>query len=106
MTELNQIMEFARDVAEHFTPHKIILFGSHAYGTPTGDSDVDLLVIMPYEGRSWRQATAIRQAVRAGFPLDLLVRSPEEVRTRVQLGDPFLKAIVRQGRVLYESNNR
>ena len=41
------IRRFAREVAERFQPDKIILFGSHAYGTPHADSDVDILVIMP-----------------------------------------------------------
>ena len=41
------IRRFARQVAERFQPDKIILFGSHAYGTPHEDSDVDILVIMP-----------------------------------------------------------
>src|SRR4051812_3236623 len=41
------IRRFARQVAERFRPDKIILFGSHAYGTPHADSDVDILVVMP-----------------------------------------------------------
>src|SRR5262245_34279405 len=44
---LSAIRRFARQVAERFHPDKIILFGSHAYGTPHADSDVDILVIMP-----------------------------------------------------------
>jgi predicted nucleotidyltransferase len=51
MVAMNAITEFSRRVAEEFSPEKIILFGSHAYGTPTEDSDVDLLVILPFEGR-------------------------------------------------------
>ena len=42
-----EIRRFARRVAERFQPEKIILFGSHAYGTPHADSDVDIPVIMP-----------------------------------------------------------
>ena len=41
------IRRFAREVAEHFRPDQIILFGSHAYGRPHADSDVDILVVMP-----------------------------------------------------------
>ena len=105
MVEMSQIMEFAKGVAEQFKPDKIILFGSYAEGSPTADSDVDLLVVMPYEGKSWRMATAIRSRVRAEFPLDLVVRTPHTVRERVSLGDPFLKEITERGRVLYESDN-
>ena len=45
------IRRYARAIADEFHPEKIILFGSHAYGTPNEDSDVDLLVIMPTRNR-------------------------------------------------------
>ncbi len=48
------IRRYARRVAEHFQPEKIILFGSYAYGTPHADSDVDILVIMPARMSSTR----------------------------------------------------
>lgn len=106
MVAMSQITEFARRVADEFKPRKIILFGSHAYGNADADSDVDLLIIMPYEGRSWRMATAICSRVCPPFPLDLIVRSPDEVQRRVALGDPFLRDITESGRVLYESDSR
>ena len=43
------IRRFAQDVVQRFQPDKIILFGSHAYGIPHADSDVDILVVMPAE---------------------------------------------------------
>ena len=105
MVAMSEITEFARRVAEEFKPHRIILFGSHASGSADADSDVDLLVVMPYEDKSWYAATAIRERVRPGFPLDLLVRSPGEVGERLELGDPFFLEIADQGRVLYESTD-
>jgi len=45
-TTLEQIQEFARRLGEEFSPQRVILFGSYAYGQPTPDSDVDLLVIV------------------------------------------------------------
>src|ERR1043165_2412182 len=45
---VSQIKAYCRTLAREFHPRKIILFGSYAYGTPTKDSDVDLLVIMPH----------------------------------------------------------
>jgi len=71
---LEQIQEYSDRIAAEFKPERIILFGSYAYGTPTADSDVDLLVVMRFEEDSARKATEIRQVVRAGFPVDLLVR--------------------------------
>ena|SRR5947209_4200283 len=98
------IRRFARGVAEKFRPEQIILFGSHAYGTPHADSDVDVLVIMSARNRH-RQAVRIRWAVPAPFPMDLLVRTPQEVRRRLQEGDTFLTRIFSDGKILYESGD-
>ena len=72
------IRRFARQVAERFQPDKIILFGSHAYGTPHEDSDVDILVVMParYE---IDQACRIDRQVDPSLPLDSIVRTPKKL---------------------------
>jgi predicted nucleotidyltransferase len=97
------ISTFANQIARQFKPHKIILFGSYAYGKPSRDSDVDMLVIMPFEGRSAHKATEILLALDPRFPIDLLVRTPEQVKTRVELGDFFMREITKKGKVLYET---
>lgn len=103
MTSRTEIEHFARRVAAEFQPARIILFGSHAYGSPTADSDVDLLVIMPHEGKAVSKAIEIRQAVDASFALDLLVRDPAVLRQRLEWGDFFLREVVEKGTTLYES---
>src|SRR3954471_10256055 len=85
---LRVIRRFARAVAERFGPEKIILFGSHAYGTPHADSDVDILVIMPARNEI-AQAVRIDRAVDPQFPLDLLVCTPKNVAWRLKEGDSF-----------------
>src|ERR1700738_3453175 len=95
------IRRFARDVAEKFHPDKIILFGSFAYGTPHADSDVDLLVVMPARNQG-SQAYKIRLALEAPFAMDLIVRTPETMKWRLEEGDSFLKEIASKGKVLYE----
>jgi predicted nucleotidyltransferase len=95
------IRRFVRAVAERFDPDKIILFGSYAYGTPDDDSDVDLLVVMPARDER-AQATRIRLAVERCFPMDLIVRTPENLRQRLEEGDWFLREIVSKGKTLYE----
>ena len=87
-----------------FRPKKIILFGSHAYGTPHADSDVDPLVIMPARNMI-DQSVRIRRATGHRFPLDLIVRTPEYVRRRIEDGDWFLREIVSEGKVLHESTD-
>jgi predicted nucleotidyltransferase len=101
---MRAIRQFARQVAERFQPEKIILFGSYAYGTPHEDSDVDILVIMNTKNRN--QAGWIRLAVPRRFPMDLLVRHPDEIRRRVEEGDWFLREVVTKGKVLYAKAHR
>ena len=105
MIDRTRILEFAQAVAREFHPERIILFGSYAYGTPTEDSDVDLLVVMPHEGHPAYQAAEIELKVRAGFPLDLMVHSPARIRDRLATGDGFVKEILERGSSLYESGN-
>src|SRR5438067_1419619 len=73
------IRRFARDVAERFEPDKIILFGSYAYGTPHADSDVDFLVIMPCRNEL-DQAARICVRTDYAFPVDLIVRTPKNMK--------------------------
>jgi predicted nucleotidyltransferase len=100
---LSRIKAYTREIVRRFKPVKIILFGSYAYGHPDADSDVDLLVIMPFDPQQGRKSLEIRQNLRAGFPVDLLVRRPEDVKDRLAHGDSFLKEVTRRGRVLYEA---
>lgn len=98
---MSAIRQYARALAEQFDPEKIILFGSHAYGKPHADSDVDILVVMA--GRDPLQlATRIDRALEAPFPLDLHVRTPESMAWRLREGDAFLQEIVAKGKVLHE----
>lgn len=99
------IRRFARQVAERFSPDRIILFGSHAYGTPHADSDVDVLVIMPARNQL-DQAVRISLASDPPFPLDIIVRTPHAMSWRLAEGDSFLREITSRGRVLYEAADR
>ncbi|HEY2414642.1 MAG TPA: nucleotidyltransferase domain-containing protein [Pirellulaceae bacterium] len=103
MTVRKKIQAFVDEVVRRFQPEQVVLFGSYAYGTPDEESDVDLLVVMPHRGHSAQQAAFIRQQVRAGFPLDLIVRSPAKVRQRIKMGDSFLREILSKGKVLHEA---
>jgi len=98
------IYRYARAIAEEFHPDKIILFGSYAYGTPHEDSDVDLLVVMPTSNQH-SQAVRIRWRLAAPFPLDLLVRTPKEMKWRLEEGESFTTTIVTKGKVLYEKEH-
>ena len=58
-----QIQSVCDQIVRWFHPERIILFGSYAYGDPSLDSDVDLLVVMQFEGSSREQATKIRSRI-------------------------------------------
>jgi predicted nucleotidyltransferase len=99
------IEDVCRRIAEEFKPEKIILFGSHAYGKPTPDSDLDLLVVMPYEDSYFQQAMKIRRRLGLVTPMDLLVRTRAELQYRLDIGDRFMREIVERGKVMYEATH-
>src|SRR6266478_7754871 len=99
------IRHFARQVADRFQPEKVILFGSYAYGQPHTDSDVDILVIMPARNQL-DQAVKISLAIDPPFPLDIIVRTPYNMRWRLAEGDSFLREITAKGIVLYEKTDQ
>lgn len=103
---MQDIQRYCDDIAAAFRPQRIILFGSHAYGKPTVDSDVDVLVVMRKARRFWMQTTQmIHQKVSAGFPVDVIVRDPGFLRERLREGDCFLREITTKGRVMYEGGH-
>ena len=90
-------------IVQELQPEKIILFGSYAYGTPSPGSDVDLLVIMETEESSKERSWAVsRLLIPRPFPVDILVRAPQEIQRALAKGDFFIREIIAQGRVLYE----
>ncbi len=103
MSTLHDIDTIARRIAAEYQPDKIILFGSYAYGTPHEDSDVDMLVILPFEGKGVHKTVEILRRVKPELPLDLIVRTPRQVAERLALGDFFLREIMEKGKVLYEA---
>jgi predicted nucleotidyltransferase len=106
MTTQKQIKDFGRRLAREFKPRKVVLFGSHAYGRPRPDSDVDLLVVMPLDVDPVDKSVEMRLKLRPGFPLDLLVRTPAKIMERLAMGDDFIKDIIDRGKVLYEAPGR
>jgi predicted nucleotidyltransferase len=105
MVEMKRIRDLTAQIAREFNPDRIILFGSHAYGEPSNDSDVDILVVLSFKGKPVRKAIEIRNRINARMPLDLIVRTPEQLAERLAQNDWFMREIVERGRTLYESNN-
>lgn len=98
-----KIRALSQRIAEQFKPERIILFGSRAHGRARADSDVDLLVVMRCNGPGARKAAEILNRVEPEFAVDLIVRTPQEIRQRLAQEDRFLAEVVRHGKVLYEA---
>lgn len=99
------IQKVCRQIVERFRPQKVILFGSYAWGTPNYHSDIDLLVVMPFSASIHDQTVKVRGTLSSELPLDVLVRTPEQIRERVEINDFFMKRIIDQGKVIYEASD-
>jgi predicted nucleotidyltransferase len=99
----DQLLPYLQVLVEQFQPEQVILFGSYAYGEPTPDSDVDLLVVKEIANSSVSDATSIRRAVRhlrhsvANLPLDIMVRAPADWHRRIIDGGSFHTEIAQRG---------
>lgn len=102
--DLRLIRKVTQQIIDAFRPQKIVLFGSYASGHPEEDSDVDLLVVMESKKRPVERAIEVTKSLRFyPFPMDILVRTPWEIRQRIQMGDPFYQEIMKRGKILYPS---
>jgi predicted nucleotidyltransferase len=104
-TTLERIRKVAQQVVEHFHPQKVILFGSYAYGQPTKDSDVDLLVVIDTDEPPLHVAAKIAATIEHPFPLDIVVRTSVEFAAAVQRKGVFATEVATKGITLYEAGD-
>jgi predicted nucleotidyltransferase len=102
---MDQILALSERIAQEFQPERIILFGSYAYGTPNDDSDIDILVVLPFKGKSMRKALEIISKINPKIPVDLLVRTPEQVENRISNNDWLMREVFEKGRMLYVADH-
>ena len=90
-------------IAKKLDPEKIILFGSYARGNAPPHSDVDLLVILDTpKSRRERVIELSLLLYPRPFPVDILVKTPQEIEEELQKGNFFMQEIIEEGKVLYE----
>ena len=97
-----EISHITAQIIEKYKPERIILFGSAARGGPDADSDADFLIIKeetPHYGAD--RIRELSRLIKRSIPAEFLVYRPLEFRTRLDMGAPFLKAVVKEGKVLY-----
>ena len=91
-------------IKANYKPQKIILFGSHAWGNPGRDSDLDLLIIKETDEKPRQRFLGVRRLLREEnglIGIDILVYTPREFSGRIEMGDSFLSMVLRRGEVLY-----
>ena len=102
MVEVADILKFVDAVTAKFKPQRIVLFGSYAYGTPTEDSDVDLLVVMEFEGPAFEQRVKICRALTGiSVPVEIIVTSPEDFAWRKDIVGTIEYPATHEGKVWY-----
>ena len=100
------IDQVVQQIVEKFKLQKIILLSAYARGNPRPESDVDLLVVMDTALKQSKQSLEIRRYLDVLFGLDLIVHTPKRLKERLDMGDWFLRDILKEGKVLYESGRR
>lgn len=99
------IGELTQRIVREFDPDKVLLFGSRAAGTARADSDVDLLVILPFDGSSFHKSLDILNRIAAPGGVDLIARTQSDTDRRYQEFDPFIRSALDSARVLYERDH-
>ncbi|MFQ5881621.1 MAG: nucleotidyltransferase domain-containing protein [Candidatus Methylomirabilales bacterium] len=100
----NVIQNILQKLIAEYAPQKVILFGSHVYGSPGSDSDIDLLIIKETTERfidRWVMVQRILTGTHRSLPVETLVLTPREVENRLAIGDQFIAEILEKGKVLY-----
>jgi predicted nucleotidyltransferase len=100
-----RIQNIVQRIVAGVNPKQIILFGSYAYGNPSPDSDVDIMVVMNTSERPAERVLAVSRLLRPRpFPMDILVRTPDEITAALERKDSFIQEIFNRGIVLYEQH--
>ncbi len=97
-----EIEAITGQIVEKYRPIKIILFGSAARGDYEEVNDLDFLIIkddVPLTGID--RIRELDRLIDRNMAVDMLVYRSDELNKRIKLGDPFVKSILREGRVIY-----
>ena len=103
MLTQNQIQQLVNDIAEGYKPEKIYLFGSYANGIPNKDSDIDLFIIKETNERWMDRRSTARASIKDYIaPMDIIVYTPTELESAMQLFHNIGKIAVNTGKLVYE----
>jgi predicted nucleotidyltransferase len=97
-----QIDTIVKRIVENYKPEKVILFGSYAYGAPSEDSDLDLLIIKDSSLPRYKRGIEVRKYLRGlKVAIDLIVYTQEEIDRWKEVKTAFITSVMEKGKVLY-----
>ena len=101
MASAKKISRIVSSIVAQCSPEKVILFGSHAYGKPNKDSDIDLFIVADIPGLPAERVRLVRRAIKEQASVDIVVRSPKDIETSLNGRDWFVQEVFEKGKVLY-----
>ena len=103
--EPDLLNEIVQRLVDALNPEKIYLFGSHAYGQPNDDSDVDLLIVVEDSDLPIRKKTVEGYHALRGtlFPAEIVVVAKSDYEKRSQWLNTIERVVADKGKILYES---
>ena len=103
MTQADLLNDVTRTIVERFHPKRILVFGNHAHGDATPDSDLDLFIEMDTPRRPPDRAIEVSEVFGLRpWPLNVVVYTPEEVHRLRHIHGTLLSVIEKEGKILYE----
>ena len=99
---IEEMQRIVTQISHNYSPEKIILFGSLASGSAADARDIDLLVIKKTDQNPWQRTREVNRLFEHTSPIDILVYTPEEIVSRIEMNDLFILDILEHGKVVYE----
>ncbi len=104
---VRKLYKCSEEIAKVMSIDKVILFGSYAKGGVTKESDIDLLVIGSKKDRNLRTKIGVMfHKILPKKPIDVLLKTKDEIKKRIKIGDSFIKEIIDKGEIIYERGHR
>ena len=101
------ISEIKEVIRQNFDPDKILLFGSYAYGIPTENSDIDLLIVKDLPKNKIRERRYYLRSLLRDIistyqrDIDILLLREKDIKERIEMGDLFIQEIYEKGHLIY-----
>lgn len=99
-----EIKKVTETIIKEFNPEKVVLFGSHAWGSPEKNSDIDLFIVKDDAKKNTREMAIDLERILLPrtFPIDVIVYKPAQVEESLKDKNIFITKIITKGKTLYD----